>query len=320
MSAGAIRELAERLGASSRALAALGAAAQARATGTPLDPAIQARINEVLDALGARQLISQASPAELQPVLGGIRSELFLGARLVSGDAPVAGWSPMDPAVLQAAGDVSVGFPGVLERAIAPRLDALPERLGAPDASFLDVGVGVAAMAVEMARRWPSLRVVGLEPWPAAIAAARHNLREAGLADRIELREQRAEDLPDEGRFDLAWVPSVFISGQVLPSILERVRRALRPGGWLLLAFADLGTDDPLVAALTRLRTTLWGGTQATRSEIEALLARSGLVGITTLPGPPGSPVAMVAGRRPEAASAARREPESGSRAGRRGC
>jgi hypothetical protein len=53
MSIEALRALADRLGQSSRALAVLGLAVQARATGRPLDATLQARIDEVLAALGA---------------------------------------------------------------------------------------------------------------------------------------------------------------------------------------------------------------------------------------------------------------------------
>jgi methyltransferase family protein len=294
-----LRELVDRLGASSRALAAVGAALRARAAGAPpLDPAVRARLDEVLDALGARGLVEQASPEQLRPVLGGIRTELFLGARLVSEGPPGTAWSEPDPAVLQAAGDVSAAFPAALKRSIASRLDGLPERLAAADAWFLDVGVGVAAMAIEMVRQWPSLRVVGIDPWAPSIALARGNLRAAGFADRIELREQAAEDLADEGRFDLAWIPGVFIPERGLPTVVERAARALRPGGWLLVAFSDPGADA-LTAALARLRTALWGGAQPAPAQLEGLLARSGLVDVRTLPGPPGSTVAMMAGRRP---------------------
>ena len=91
-----LKDLAERLCLSSRALAAVGAALRARAEGTPPDPAVQARLGEVLDALGARSLVEQASPAELRPLLGGVRTELFLAARLVSGSPPDAAWSSTD--------------------------------------------------------------------------------------------------------------------------------------------------------------------------------------------------------------------------------
>lgn len=311
MNATGIRDVVDRLGASSRALAALGAAVQARVSGAPLDPAVRVRVEDVLDALGARRFVEEAGPAELRPVLGGIRSELFLGARLVSGGPappPGAAWACADPAALQAAGDVSAGFPAALKRAVAPALDGLAERLAAPDARFLDIGVGVAAMAVEMVRQWPSLRVVGVDPLAKAIAMARDTVRAAGLADRIELREQGAEDLADENRFDLAWVPGLFVSEQALPRVLERAARALRPGGWLLLAFADPGAD-PLAAPLSRLRTVLWGGALLAHAEAEELLAGAGLAGVKALPGPPNSAVAMVAGRRPEALPAPRRAP-----------
>lgn len=294
-----LRDLVDRLAGPSRALAALGAALQARAGGTPLHPAVRARVDDVLDALGARRLVEHTDPANLRPLLGGVRTELFLAARLVSEGPPgAAAWSSTDPAVLRAAGDVSAAFPAALERAIAPRLDGLAERLAAPGAAFLDVGVGVAAMAIAMARRWPLLRVVGVDPWAPSVALARAAVRDAGLANRIELREQRAEDLPDEGRFDLAWVPGAFIPADALPSVLARAARALSPGGWLLLAFAAPGAD-PLAAALARLRAALWGGTAATPAEMEDALARSGLAEVTAVPGPPGSTVAMAAGRRP---------------------
>jgi SAM-dependent methyltransferase len=302
MSTESVRDLADRLGTSSRALAALAAALGARVEGTPLGPAVRAQVDAVLDALGVRQAVEAAGPAELRPLLGAVRSELFLGARLASGAPSGGAWSSTDPAVLRAAGDVSAGFPGALERAIAPRLDGLTERLRAADAAFLDVGVGVAAMAVEMARRWPSLRVVGIDPWAPALALARDAVREAGLEGRIELREGVAEALEDEGRFDLAWVPSLFIAERALPAVLGRVGRALRPGGWVLVAFADPGAD-PLAAALTRLRTALWGGTDATAARMEAMMARAGLVGVRTLPGPAGSVVAMAAGRQAEEAA-----------------
>lgn len=296
-----LRELVGRFGASSRALAALGAAVQARVEGAPLAPGVRARVDDVLDALGAREAVAEAGEAELRPVLGAIRTELFLAARLVSGRPAGAAWSEAAPMALRAAGDVSAGFPGALRRAIAPRLRGLPERLAAADACFLDIGVGVAAMAVEMARQWPSLRVVGIDPLAASLAAARDTVRAAGLVDRIELREQAAEDLRDEDRFDLAWIPGVFIPEPALPAVVERAARALRPGGWLLLAFAQPGAD-PLAAALSRLRTELWGGSQLAAAEIGGVLARSGLVEIEALPSAPGAAVAMVAARRPPAA------------------
>ena len=59
---------------------------------------------------------------------------------------------------------------------IAPKLDGLAARLEAPGAAFLDVGVGVGLLGVEMARLWPNLRIVGIDVWPPSLALARQNV------------------------------------------------------------------------------------------------------------------------------------------------
>jgi SAM-dependent methyltransferase len=119
--------------------------------------------------------------------------------------------------------------------------------------------VGVAGLSIAMAHLWPSLNVVGIDPWAPALALARENLLRAGLSSRIQLREQKVEELSDIKAFDLAWLPSAFIPARVIPMACEHVYRALRPGGWLLFAMANPG-PDPVTASLARLRTVLWAG------------------------------------------------------------
>ena len=99
------------------------------------------------------------------------------------------GWTHREPGLLEAAGDVSAGVPHRIRNALAPRLAGLTERLAAPGAAFLDIGVGVARLSVEMARLWPDLRIVGIEPLPQAVALAREKVLAEGLGDQIELRE-----------------------------------------------------------------------------------------------------------------------------------
>ena len=199
--------------------------------------------------------------------------------------------------VLQAAGDISAGFAQGLTHNVAPALEGLSERLTRPGAAFLDVGVGVAGLAIAMARLCPVLRIVGVDPWQPSLRLARENVERAGLGGRIELREQGGETLEDEGAFDLAWVASAFMPERVLPQVCARAHRALRPGGWMLLGMLNQG-PDPQTAALVRLRATLWGGPLWASVEGEAVLRDSGLVEVRTLPGPPGALTTLVAGRR----------------------
>jgi precorrin-6B methylase 2 len=191
----------------------------------------------------------------------------------------------------------STHFPALLKKVVGPHLDRLLERLDAPTASFLDVGVGVAALSIEMARHRPSLHVVGIDPWPASLLIARENVNQAGVATRVALRKQVGEALSDVEAFDLAWVASAFIPEQAIPKVVERATIALRPGGWLLLPMANPG-NDTLGAALTGFRTALWGGCLLSVGAAEALLRRSGLTAVQMLPGPPRSSIAFIAGRR----------------------
>jgi len=291
-----LRDTVSRLNSSASALAALGAAIDARVNRRPLAPAMASAVDQVLDALGAREAIEAASQAELRPLLGEIRTFTLTGVKLLVGsDAP--GWGHREAEILQAAGDVSAAFPRSLAVSIAPALEGLLERLQSPGAAFLDIGTGVAALSIEMARLWPSLRVVGIDPWAPAIALARGNVRAAGLESRIELRAQAGEELPDRDAFDLAWVPSLFIPEAALPAIVQRVHRALRPGGWLLFPMTRPG-GDPMTDALARLRAAMFGGLATTTEAVEGLLREAGFTGVRALPGRATSPMATLAARR----------------------
>ena len=117
-----------------------------------------------------------------------------------------------------------------------PMLEGLAERFGAAQGGvFLDVGVGVAELACAFCEAVPRSRVVGLDPLPQAIELATRTVAAHGLGDRVELRHQGVEQLDDEKVFDLAWLPLPFIPLAVVVEGLARVRRALKPGGWLLL-------------------------------------------------------------------------------------
>lgn len=259
MSSQALREFVNRHMGSTTILAALGAVLDAQATGTPLHPTIQVRIDEVFEALKIGSMTEGVNAADLGRMLAEIRFGVLLDAKLLFHSTRSLSWTHTETEILQVGGDVSAGFADALTHTIVPHLDGLSQHLGSSDGSFLDVGVGVAGLSIAMAHLWSSLNVVGIDPWAPSLALARENVRNAGLTDRIQLREQAVEDLSDTDAFDLAWIPSAFMPEKVIPAACEHVYRALRPGGWLLFAMANPGTD-PVTASLVRLRTVLWGG------------------------------------------------------------
>jgi precorrin-6B methylase 2 len=285
-----LEDLLGRLSGPSHALAALAAAIDARASGRAVEPAVAA----VVTALGATDVLESAAPAELRMLLADIRAFALTDVELVMGEHR-HGWTHDSRRLLETTGEVSRHFAAVLEAAIAPQLDGLA--LNAPGAAFLDVGVGVAAMALELARRWPSLRIVGIDPWEPALAIARERVRAAGLEERIELRAQAGEALEDRDRFDLGWIPTLFISAQAIEQVVRNVHRAVKPGGWVLVPIAPV-VADPLAAALVRLRIALFGGSLLTPSETERLLHAHGFHEVRSLPLPPGAPMSLYAARR----------------------
>ena len=250
----------------------------------------------VVGAEGGRFRLAPAVMPATQPpmraaLLGEIRSMLlqppaFLDA--AKRGEPTTGWRYADPAVLQAQGDSSAGLPAMFARMIVPQLGDLATRLARPGARFLDIGVGVGALAIAACRVWPEARVVGLDVYDQPLAVARDNIARAGLGERIELRQVAAEELVDSDGFDLAWLPSFFIQPAVLPRVAKAVHAALRPGGWMIFAsFAPTG--DTRMCAATRVLADLWGGGTVSAAEAEQLLTGAGFTTVRTLPGPPGA-------------------------------
>jgi SAM-dependent methyltransferase len=299
MSTEVLRDVVTRLNTAAGAVAIIGVAIESRLTATPIDPRLAPHANAVLDALGVKQAFDEAPPAELGALLAPIRALSLLNHKLMlaaSGITP--GWKHTEEDLLQALGGMTHGLANALRTRFAPMLTGLAQRLASQDAHFLDVGVGVAKLSIDLAVTFPNLRVVGIDPWEPALALARQNIASAGLEQRVEVRPIGGEQLSEVDRFDLAWIASVFMSEDVVPYVAEKVLRALRPGGWALVALSKPHSDDPLADALWDFRIVHFGGSISTPDEGAALLRRVGYVDVAPLPVPPGAVAGLVAGRK----------------------
>jgi precorrin-6B methylase 2 len=275
-----------------------------------LDPSLVEGILDVVVALGLVRRDGQlfvAAPG-LTPLLVSDAREVFL-AQLRSTDLQSRqlvdgarhgglglGWQHTDPELLEAQGRSGKGAMPAMVQSIRQNPE-LAARLGQPSARFLDVGVGVGVIAIELCRAFPALRVVGLEPAAAPLAQARRNVAAAQLADRIELRQQGVEDLQDVEAFDLAYVAQVFIPDGVFAAGLARVWRALRPGGWVSMPAISAAGED-LEAALSRLRNLLWGGGVRLPEQVAEAARGVGFTGVQIAPSLGGTFRAIV-GQRP---------------------
>jgi 2-polyprenyl-3-methyl-5-hydroxy-6-metoxy-1,4-benzoquinol methylase len=235
-------------------------------------------------------------------VCADLRATQLQAAELVerfrAGGASAQGWRYPDPALLQAWGARSVEPVAVWAEQLFPALEGLSEALGAPTATFLDVGTGVGRLAIAMCRQFPNLRVVGIDPFETALTLAQLNVGEAALESRIDLRPELVQDLADENCYDLAWVPVMFLPADVAARGLHRIRAALRPGGWAVLGSLAV-EGEGLQPAVLRLVSLLFGSGRLFPHHAVEMLGATGYESIRVLPAAPGVPIRMVVGRRP---------------------
>lgn len=216
------------------------------------------------------------------------RTQLMQAIAHTRGQPP--GWRSGDGAVLLAQGRASAHLAVVIQERLLPRMPEAQAAFESGRGWFLDVGVGVAALSIAMAERFPGTRAVGLDVLPAALEIARTQIAVADLRETIELRSQSVTELTDEAVFDLAWIPQMFIAPAALDAGVSRVRSALRPGGWLILALAGQGDliERSHVSAYKSLFATTLGGGPMSIEQGRALLARRGYVdgGVAEAPAP----------------------------------
>jgi hypothetical protein len=201
------------------------------------------------------------------------RTQLMQAMAHTRGQPP--GWHSGDGAVLLAQGRASAHFAATIEERLLPYMPEARAALESGRGRFLDVGVGVAALSIAVAEHLPGTRVVGLDVLQAALDIARTQIAVAGLRDAIELRLQSVAELNDRDTYDLAWIPQMFIPPDALDAGLARVRSALCPRGWLILALTGDGDEpDGHVSAYQSLFATMLGGGPMSVAEGRALLAR----------------------------------------------
>ncbi|MCC6216285.1 MAG: bifunctional demethylmenaquinone methyltransferase/2-methoxy-6-polyprenyl-1,4-benzoquinol methylase UbiE [Polyangiaceae bacterium] len=118
-------------------------------------------------------------------------------------------------------------------------------------ATVLDVATGTGDLALEIARRHPSARVVGLDPSRGMLEVARAKLATRAEGARIELVEGDAQSLPfPDAAFDAATVAFGIRNVPDRPRALAELRRVVRPGG--RLAVLELSEPNGALGPLTR--------------------------------------------------------------------
>ncbi|MFC0548999.1 SAM-dependent methyltransferase [Kutzneria chonburiensis] len=100
---------------------------------------------------------------------------------------------------------------------------------------WLDVGCGVACATLTLATTVPEMHGVAVELVPAVAAEAKRRAEAFGVADRVEIRQMDARDVPERDEFVGAFWAQPFFPAAIRPATLAMIRRALKPGGKLFI-------------------------------------------------------------------------------------
>jgi SAM-dependent methyltransferase len=152
-------------------------------------------------------------------------------------------------------GIAAVNRPMFLHELASSWLPAVPDldrRLrSAPPARVLDLGCGLGASSVALARAYPRAQVLGVDLDEASVAEARDQAAEAGVADRVTFVVGDAAQVAAEGPFELVTVFEALHDMGDPVGALRAACALLAPGGSVLVAdehVADRFTapGDPL--------------------------------------------------------------------------
>lgn len=288
--------LVTELATAMESLCAIAAALTLRAGGSGAAPAVDDALWEVLGVLGLGELLSELDRSERQALARVI--ELRVAQAHDFARAPARAPLSEPPwELLEGQSLCADALAAALRDLVTPQLRGLQRRLESSGSRFLDVGTGLAGLAIALCRQWPKLSGVSIDVSPTVIAGARERIVAAGLRDRVELRMQDAAQLADRESFDFVWLPAGRIRGPALRATLGGVRRATRAGGWIVVG--ALGGTSPLSIALARLRTARAGGAVMWPSEAETALRSEGWADVRSLPRDTLQSLWMTVGRRP---------------------
>jgi hypothetical protein len=263
----------QELAKCARMLALVGASIKLRSH-TSVLPAIREQIE-----LGARmaldELFAEADEEQMSLALVTVEMALNEAGELFRNPHRGSNWEIGDAAQMQAMGRSS--------KSVFTRIQSIAETDPKMRATFrgtlLDVGTGVAGIALEAARCCPDIRVDGIDIWEPALELARRNIAESAYADRVTVRNLDVSALDESNKYSLTWLPTMFLKRSIAESALDRIVRASVSNSYLV-AGVYTRPEDPFLALMADLRTLRSGGEISDPADLKAMMEARGYVDI----------------------------------------
>lgn len=143
--------------------------------------------------------------------------------------------------------------------------------------TLVDVGGGTGSMLAAVLHEHPDMTGVLVEI-PAGIDRTMRHFKEAGVQDRVELREGSAfDELPEGDAYLISCVLHAMDDEQSVRA-LRRMRESIRPGGRVVILerIVPAGNEPGLARMLDLTMMLMNGGKERTEEEWRTLYAKSG--------------------------------------------
>ena len=184
-------------------------------------------------------------PGAFELALGSLKAVPRITAAFRSGDG--MGWHEHDHDVFHGCEKFfRPGYAANLVSTWIPALDGVARKLQA-GGEVADVGCGLGASTILMAKAYPRSRFVGFDYHDASIDAARKSAERAGVADRVRFEVAKAKDFPGRDYDFVAVFDCLHDMGDPIGAATH-VRKSLASDGtWMIVEpFAKDKLEDNL--------------------------------------------------------------------------
>lgn len=187
----------------------------------------------------------------------------------------------------QAIAESTQGLQVVTARKILPGLEGLAARLEA-GGMLLEIGCGTGNLLLQLAKAFPKARVLGVDIEADSLGTARAKIAQAGVQDRVEVRQGTVASAVPAGSVDAVAMVEVLheIAPALRPRVINEAAAALKSGGWMVIVdetypqtLEEMRRPEFRFPLMTGFEELLWGNVIPTRDEQERLLREAGLTG-----------------------------------------